>query len=77
MLYSELKCKDVVNIKDCKKVGKICNLEINECDGCILKIMVPGATPIFSFLRCDKDIAIPYNKICKIGPDIILVDIDC
>ena len=64
MLFSELKCKDVINVRDCKKLGHVCDLEFDECSGCICKIMVPN-------------IVIPYKDIRQIGPDIILVDINC
>lgn len=77
MLFSELKCKDVINIKDCKKIGRVCDLEFDECSGCIRKIIVPGGDKILSFLRCEPDIVIPFKDIRKIGPDIILVDINC
>ncbi len=77
MLFSELKCKDVINIRDCKKIGRVCDLEFDECKGCICKIIVPGGNKMLSFLRCDPDIIIPYKDIKQIGPDIILVDINC
>ncbi|MBO4980425.1 MAG: YlmC/YmxH family sporulation protein [Lachnospiraceae bacterium] len=76
MLFSELKCKDVINIRDCKKLGRVCDLEFDECKGCILKIMVPGGNKMLNFLRCDPDIVIPFCNIRQIGPDIILVDIN-
>ena len=34
MLFSELKCKDVINVRDCKKLGHVCDLEFDECSGC-------------------------------------------
>ncbi len=71
MLYSELKCKDVVNIKDCRKLGKVCDLEFDPCSGCICKIRV------LNFLNCEPEIVIPFKDIRQIGPDIILVDIHC
>ena len=58
MLFSELKCKDVIS-------------------GCICKIMVPGGNQWLGFLRCEPNIVIPYKDIRQIGPDIILVDINC
>lgn len=76
MLFSELKCKDVINIRDCKKIGRVCDLEIDPCNGCICKIMVPSGDKILNFLRCEPDIVIPYKDIRQIGPDIILVDIN-
>lgn len=75
MLLSELKCKDVINIRDCKKLGKICDIEFDHCSGCICKIMIPGDSKVLGFLRCEPDIIIPYKDIKQIGPDIILVDI--
>lgn len=77
MLYSELKCKDVVNIKDCRKLGKVCDLEFDPCSGCICKIMVPGCNRVLNFLNCEPEIVIPFKDIRQIGPDIILVDIPC
>lgn len=76
MLFSELKCKDVINIKDCRKLGKICDLEFDECKGCICKIMVPGSNRFLNFLRCEQEISICWKDIRQIGPDIILVDIN-
>lgn len=75
MLFSELKCKDVINIRDCKKLGKVCDIEFDQCSGCICKIMIPGDSKFLGFLCCDPDIVIPYKDIKQIGPDIILVDI--
>ena len=77
MLFSELKCKDVINTRDCKKLGKVCDLEFDPCSGCICKIMVPGCNRVLSFLNCEPNIVIPFKDICQIGPDIILVDIHC
>ncbi len=77
LLYSELKCKDVINIRDCKRLGRVEDLEIDECSGCICKIIVPGCNRLFSFLHAEPNIVIPYKDIKQIGPDIILVDIHC
>ena len=77
MLFSELKCKDVINVKNCKKLGRVCDLEFDSCSGCICKIMVPGNNKVLSLLNCEPNIVIPFKDICQIGPDIILVDIHC
>ena len=47
MLFSELKCKDVINIKDCRKLGRVCDLEFDPCSGCICKIMVPVFNEVY------------------------------
>lgn len=77
MLFSELRCKDVINIRDCKKIGRVSDLEFDSCSGCICKLIVPGNNKLFSFLHCEPDLEIPYKNIKQIGPDIILVDINC
>ena len=75
MLFSELKCKEVINLKDCSKLGRVGDLEFEEKSGCILKIIIPRGNRWESFFKCQEDIIIPYKDICQIGPDIILVDI--
>lgn len=77
MLFSEFRCKDVINIKDCKRLGRVCDMEFDHCTGCICKIMVPGCSKILCFLNGQPNIVIPYCNIKQIGPDIILVDINC
>ncbi len=77
MTYSDFKKKDVINIRDCKKLGRVCDLEFDECKGCIRKIMVRCDFGLMNLLNCDPDVIICYNDIKQIGPDIILVDINC
>lgn len=75
MLFSEFKCKEVINLKDCKCLGKVSDLEFDERTGCIHKIIVPRGNRWESFFKCQDDYVIPYRDIKQIGPDIILVDI--
>lgn len=77
MLFSELRCKDVISIKNCKKLGRVQDIEFDCKTGCICKIIVPGECKFLSFMKGEPEIAIPFKNICQIGPDIILVDINC
>lgn len=77
MLFSEFRCKDVINIRDCKKLGRVSDLEFDPCNGCICKIIISRGSKMVNFLRCESDIVIPFKDIRQIGPDIILVDINC
>ena len=43
--------------------------------GLIHSIVVPGPPRFFGLLRSDEELVIPFNKINKIGDDVILVDI--
>ena len=41
MLFAELKCKEVINLRDCKQLGRVADLEFDERNGCIHKLLVP------------------------------------
>lgn len=75
MRFSELKEKDVINRCDCRKLGKVCDLILDECKGCIKALIVPGPFRLLNILGPDQEYIIPWNKICQIGPDIILVEV--
>lgn len=74
MRFSEFKCKDVINIKDCKCLGRVSDLEFDEKTGCIHKIIVPKGKRFCDIFKLEGDYIIPYRDIVQIGPDIILVD---
>ncbi len=76
MLFSELRDKEVINIKNCKKLGHVCDLEFDKCSGQIFKIIVRDRYSFFNILGCcDSEYVILYKDIKQIGPDIILVDL--
>ena len=77
ILYSELRHKEVINIRDCKCLGKVVDMEFDQCSGCICKIIVGENCGWFCFLKCSENLVISYKDIRQIGPDIILVDINC
>ncbi len=77
ILFSELKNKDVINIRDCKSLGRITDLEFDECSGCICKLFVSECGSLFNLFKVADSVAIPYKDIKQIGSDIILVDINC
>ena len=60
---SEWKKKEVINCCDCKKLGYIEDLIIDECKGCI------------EALGDGTEYIIPFSCIKRIGPDLILVEI--
>ena len=43
--------------------------------GLIRSIVVPGPPRFFGILRSDEELVIPYDRISKIGDDVILVDV--
>lgn len=74
--FCKLRSKEVVNICDGKNLGNINDIIIDTSCGKILGLIVPANNKNFlNFFKSNNDIFIPYNRICKIGKDIILVDI--
>ena len=77
MTLSELRQKDVINTRDGRSLGKVMDIEFCLCDGRITAIVVPGEFRFGHMLRGERagDV-IPWEMICKIGDDVILVDIE-
>ncbi len=59
---------------DGRKLGRIIDCLIDATCGKILGIIVPGER-CFAMFRGGEDCYVPWNKIVKIGDDVILVDI--
>jgi len=73
---SELRQKEVINISDGKRLGFVCDVEIDFENGRIESIIIPGSGRLFGLLGKDNEFVIPWERIKKIGEDIILVDMD-
>ena len=67
-----LRDADVINICTGKRLGWICDFEIDTCSGRICTIFV--SDKIFGFSGQKNIIRIPFDKIVCIGDDAILVD---
>ena len=73
--FCELRNKDVINICNGKNLGNIVDIAIDTSCGKISGIIIPSSKSFFNFLKNNNNVFIPFNRICKIGQDIILVDI--
>ena len=71
---TDLTEKQVVNMCDGKILGYIVDFKIDICCGRLTAIILPGEGGAFGFRKC-TDIVIPWEKICRIGKDAIIVDI--
>lgn len=71
--FQDLKCKLVINVTDGKILGNIIDVIFTPLNGKIIGFLVPGAKKSF-FKPCDN-IFIPYSQVCKIGVDVILVEL--
>ena len=73
--FSDLKCKEVINISDGGRLGCVTDLELDLCTGTILAIVVPGEKSVLGLIRPRDGLVIPFCRIQKIGEDVILVDL--
>ncbi len=71
--YTDLRCKDVVNVVNGAKMGKIIDLIVDTNGKCVLGLVVPGVRKIF---KSNEDIFIPWDCIVKIGSDTILINLE-
>ena len=71
----DFKHKEVVSIKDGRRLGYVQDVTANLEDGMITSIIVPGNTRFLGMFSGNNDIVIPWQNITCIGDDIILVDI--
>lgn len=73
MRISDLKRMEVINICDGKRLGFVADMEIDRCSGRLTALIVPGPGIICGFLGREKEYLIPFEDICQVGDDIILV----
>ena len=77
MSLSELRQTDVINTRDGRSLGKVMDIEFCVLDGRVTALVVPGEFSLAGLLRGERcGIVIPWENICKIGDDVILVDLD-
>lgn len=73
---TELCDKEVINLCDGRRLGYVSDVEVDTCDGCLCAIIVPGSDKCSLFSSSKQDsIVIPWEKIDKIGDDIIIVNV--
>ena len=70
--FSQLKEKEIINLFDGKKLGRVIDVVFESSNGVVKGIVVPGERKIF---RKNEDVFISLEKIRKIGDDVILVSL--
>lgn len=76
MTLSELRQKEVIDVHDGKRLGRVMDLEFCTADSRITALVVPADTSFLQSLRGEKcGLVIPWEDIRRIGDDVILVAI--
>lgn len=73
---ADLKQKEVINISDGRRLGFVSDVEFDLENGKIDAIVIPGGGRFFGIIGRDNEVIIPWERINKIGEDIILVEMD-
>ena len=75
MRFSDLRCKEIINIASGQRLGFVCDADIEMPAGILKALIVPGPCRFFGLFGREPDYLVPLSCITKIGRDIILVDI--
>ena len=70
--FCELRQKEVVNVCDGKRLGRVIDMVISLTSCKVLGIVVPGNRKIFN---TREDVFIPWRNIQRIGADVLLVNL--
>lgn len=73
MRLSDLQNKDIVNILDGKKIGKIIDVIIDEQGN--MKALIVQRSKMFNVFSNQSEIEVKWEQIKKIGEDVILVNL--
>jgi len=73
---SQLRCKEVICIDTGQRLGFIEDLDVEIPEGRVCALIVPGAGRMMGLGSSKCDYCIPWHCIRKIGPDIVLVDVN-
>ena len=71
--FTELHCKEVICVSDGRRLGFVSDVVVEVPEGTVKALVVPGQCQMLGMRR--DDYIIPWSRICRMGPDIVLVDI--
>lgn len=74
MRLSDLQSKDIVNINDGKRVGRIIDADIT-LEGVINYLVIEERKGLRNFISQNAETNVNFSQIKRIGTDVILVDL--
>jgi len=72
---SELRVREVINVLDGRRLGLIKDIDIDLANGRINALVLPGPSRLLGFFGKEDEVSVPWDKIVRIGLDVILVEI--
>ncbi len=74
--FCDLRAKEVINVSDGKRLGNVIDMIFETNCARVTGIVVPASRSLFNLFKGNSDIFIPYQRIIKIGKDVVLVEIN-
>ncbi len=74
MKMSDLQAKDIVNITDGKRMGRISDIVVSET-GEIMYLVIEPTKILKRYTSFTSETSIKFDQIVKFGSDVILVDL--
>ena len=74
MKLSDLEVKDVIREEDGTRLGKVSDITIDAASGKVISIYVTKGIRLSGLFSNNDEILVPWNKIVKIGSDVIIVE---
>ena len=72
--FSELRYKEVIDVRTGFRLGYVCDVEFDDSEGRLISLITPGRAKLFGLLGREDDYVVPWDCIVKIGCDIVLVE---
>lgn len=74
---SDMRDREIINIVDGRRLGPIKDIELDLEKGRIKAIVLPGMSGgrILGLFGRSDDLVVPWEKIVRIGVDVILVEV--
>ena len=73
--FLDLRCKEVVNVLDGKRLGHIVDLVFDLNTARILGFMLPGEKTGWNIFKNSNQLFLPFGCVVRIGEDTILVEL--
>lgn len=71
---SELQHKDIINVLNGQRLGKIIDIEVSS-EG-IINYLIIGETKMMRRLNGNNEVKVSFKQIKRIGTDVILVELN-
>jgi len=74
--FSDLRYKEVIDIHSGRRLGYVCDAELDDAEGRLISLITPSRARFFGLFGRDDDYILPWKCIQRMGADIILVELE-